>query len=135
MPGDYALNAFAIPESLELLHDLFEGVAADHPGVPARELSLIETAVIEIAGNVIEHGRPPGRVEWHLRLQLTEGRLLATLTDTSTRTAPDPADAVAPGPLAESGRGLALARAAVDELTYDRVGECNSWTMIRRYGG
>ena len=32
----------------------------------------------------------------------------------------------------EAGRGLALARIALDDLSYERVGAHNEWTMIRR---
>ncbi|GAB3435558.1 ATP-binding protein [Flindersiella endophytica] len=135
MPGEYALDAFAVPQSLELLHQLFERVAVDHPRIPPIDLSLVETAVIEIAGNVIEHGQPPGEVEWQLRLDVHPDHLGAVLTDTSTKQAPDPGTATTAEPLSESGRGLALARAAVHELTYQRRDDHNTWTMTRRYTG
>jgi serine/threonine-protein kinase RsbW len=37
--------------------------------------------------------------------------------------------------LAESGRGLVLARATLDEFTYDRAGELNVWRLVRRRSG
>src|SRR5688500_19350846 len=33
-----------------------------------RSVSMMETAVIEIAGNLVEHGRPPGRVRYRFTL-------------------------------------------------------------------
>ena len=38
-----------------------------------------------------------------------------------------------PGEMAESGRGLPLASAALDELDYRREGSSNVWTMVRRW--
>ena len=32
----------------------------------------------------------------------------------------------------ENGRGLALARVALDDLEYERVDDHNEWTMVRR---
>jgi len=37
-------------------------------------------------------------------------------------------------PMQEDGRGLALATAVLDALDYDRTGEVNHWTMLRRRG-
>jgi serine/threonine-protein kinase RsbW len=34
--------------------------------------------------------------------------------------------------MAESGRGLALTLAAVDELVYRRDGDTNHWRIVRR---
>jgi serine/threonine-protein kinase RsbW len=58
--GDYLLEGLAVPESLNLLHDLLERVGREHPDLDAGDLMMFETAVIEVAGNVVEHGRPPG---------------------------------------------------------------------------
>ena len=52
MTGDY------------LLRDLLEAVGREHPDLDRGALMLFETAVIEVAGNVVEHGRPPGQVQW-----------------------------------------------------------------------
>jgi anti-sigma regulatory factor (Ser/Thr protein kinase) len=32
----------------------------------------------------------------------------------------------------EDGRGLALATAVLDSLVYERAGDVNEWTMVRR---
>ena len=32
----------------------------------------------------------------------------------------------------EDGRGLAIARVALDDLVYQRVDDHNEWTMVRR---
>jgi serine/threonine-protein kinase RsbW len=37
-----------------------------------------------------------------------------------------------PAPTSEDGRGLAIARKALDELAYKREGEVNTWRLVKR---
>jgi serine/threonine-protein kinase RsbW len=134
MAGDYRIDGLAAPDSLSCLHDLLGRVGEDHPEVSADDLMLLETAVIEIAGNVVEHGRPPGQVRYVFELRVLPDRLEALLTDTGeavTGTAPAPM----PDGSAETGRGLPLARAALDELDYDHGADGNRWRMVKRCTG
>lgn len=133
MTGDYLLEGLAVPESLNLLHDLLDRVGEEHPDLDPGDLMLFETAVIEIAGNVVEHGRPPGRVTWAFRLSVQADRLQGELSDSGEEypggtwgtTMPDDL-------LQEDGRGLALATAVLDSLVYRRSAGSNHWTMLRR---
>ena len=59
------------------------------------------------------------------------GSLEAVICDSGDLVAVDITDGVLPDDLAEQGRGLPMARAAVDELTYERVGERNRWRISR----
>ena len=81
MAGDYALQGFAVPEGVEDLHSLLERAGAEHPDLEPSDLMLFETAVIEIANNVVEHGVPPGQVRWRFALDVLAGELRATLSD------------------------------------------------------
>ena len=132
MTGDYLLEGLAVPESLNLLHDLLERVGREHPDIDAGDLMMFETAVIEVAGNVVEHGRPQGDVAWTFRLSVLADRLEAQLSDSGeeypggTWGTTMPAD-----PLQEDGRGLALATAVLDSLEYERSSSANHWTMRR----
>lgn len=133
MTGDYVLEGLAVPESLNLLHDLLERAGREHPDLDARDLMMFETAVIEVAGNVVEHGRPQGRVTWAFRLSVRSDRLEAQLSDSGeeypggTWGTTMPADL-----LQEEGRGLALATAVLNSLDYERSAGANHWTMVRR---
>jgi serine/threonine-protein kinase RsbW len=133
MTGDYLLEGLAVPETLSLLHDLLERVGTEHPGLDGGDLMLFETAVIEVAGNVVEHGRPSGRVAWTFRLAVLPDRLQATLSDSGEEYPGGTWGTEMPrDPMLESGRGLALATAVLDDLTYERAGDGNHWTMLRR---
>jgi serine/threonine-protein kinase RsbW len=135
MTGEYLLEGLAVPDSLNLLHDLLDRVSREHPDIDSADLMLFETAVIEVAGNVVEHGRPPGSVTWSFRIEIGADQLEASLSDSGeeypggTWGTEMPAD-----PMQESGRGLALATAVLDSLTYDRRGDANHWQMTRRRG-
>ncbi|WP_298891258.1 ATP-binding protein [uncultured Serinicoccus sp.] len=137
MSGDYTLEGLSVPESLDQLHDLLQQVAEEHQGVASTDLMLFETAVIEIAGNVVEHGRPQGTVAWTFTLAVLPDRLAAVLSDDGQEYAlaedqlADGRWAMPEDDLAEGGRGLALASVALDELDYQRTGGINSWTMVR----
>jgi serine/threonine-protein kinase RsbW len=135
MTGEYLLEGLAVPESLNLLHDLLERVGLEHPDLSDGDLMLFETAVIEVAGNVVEHGRPQGHVAWTFQLSVLPDRLEARLSDSGeeypggTWGTQMPAD-----PMQEDGRGLALATAVLDRLAYDRTDQVNHWTMLRLRG-
>jgi serine/threonine-protein kinase RsbW len=94
-----------------------------------------ETAVVEIAANIVEHTH---RVEgslgrrYSLELDASDEAVTAVFTDNgmpadidlSTVTMADLED--------ESGRGLALAIAALDSLDYSHVDGRNIWTLVCR---
>ena len=98
-----------------------------------------ETAVIEIAGNVLRHAYPPGHKPGgvKLRLRLYGDRAEALLTDHGipfeeppARSDPSERD---PLDLAEGGYGLAIARAALDRLDYSRRARgANRWRLVKR---
>lgn len=134
MNGDqrYRLESLAVPESLEDLHVLLEQVGREHPEVAPADLMMFETAVVEIAGNVIEHGRPEGRVSFIFELAVLPDRLECLLTDTSARPVPDLDDRTMPqSDEDEDGRGIALAQMALDRIDLEHVDGVNRWTLVR----
>lgn len=133
MRGEYTAEGVAVPDSLEELHRLLEDVAGDHPEVSAEDVSMMETAVIEIAGNLIEHGRPAGSVRYRFTLTVLPDRLEGRLSDSGQELPRSLSVATAPDDdMSEDGRGLFLARAVLDELVYVRTPEANTWSMTRR---
>ena len=136
-----------MPRGLDSLHSGLErfwvradGVTSGVPDVTSRLRFM--TAVGEIAANIICHAYRPATVEnkIRLRLRLYGDRIEARLTDRGTvftgsldstiAPASDPAD------VPESGRGLAVAKAAVDELLYQRSPDgTNLWTITKNLGG
>ena len=80
--GEYVLEGLAVPGEPQPAP---RPAGAGRRGAPrphdAPDLMMFETAVIEVAGNVVEHGRPPGRRRWAFRLSVHPDRLEAQLSD------------------------------------------------------
>ncbi|MCL1869300.1 MAG: ATP-binding protein [Promicromonosporaceae bacterium] len=129
----YVAEGFAVPEELDTVHALLAQAAADHPDVDPTDVMLFETAVIEIANNVVEYGKPEGEVRWRLELSIDDERIAAELYDTGQEFTPGMGAAM-PGEDAESGRGLPLAEAVLDKIELERVDDTNHWRMVRRRG-
>jgi len=131
--GEYRLEGLAVPETLDLLHGLLARAGAEHPDITPADLMMFETAVIEIAGNVVEHGVPPGEVTYGFRLVVLPDRLEGTLWDSGAPLPEAPLEqgSVMPGEWREEGRGLALAGTVLDDLSCQRVAGGNRWRMTR----
>jgi serine/threonine-protein kinase RsbW len=127
----YRLEGFAVPAELDRVHALLARAGAEHPEVDPTALMLFETAVIEIANNVVEHGRPIGEVRWRFVLTIDDEAIRADLHDSAQPVTAD-LDAPMPETDAESGRGLPLAGALLDEITVQQGPDGNHWHMARR---
>lgn len=130
MAGEYRLEGLAVPDTLDLLHELLERVGREHPEVLAEDLMLLETAVIELAGNVVEHGGSSGEVAYTFALEVHADELEARLEDSGEQVPSSSTDM--PDEWSEDGRGIPLARLTLHELEYERLGERNAWRLVRR---
>jgi serine/threonine-protein kinase RsbW len=138
LAGRLELAAPADPEMLDLVHALLEQLWASHPDVSETDRIRFETAVIEILANIVEHAfeldgeaGDTARVRrFDVSLGATDEELLASFGDNGLPIALDLSDVTMPDELAESGRGLALATAALDDLSYERVDGRNHWKLL-----
>ena len=82
---------------------------------------------------MLRYALPPGSaeplVEFELRLE--SETLTALLTDWGPPLHNQLTRAI-PAPTVETGRGLAIARKALDELGYLREGKVNTWRLVKR---
>jgi serine/threonine-protein kinase RsbW len=132
----------ATPAALAAVHAALDRawlvLDAASPAPPATGWrDLFRTAVAEIAANVVRHAYPPSRAArpFELQVLLYDDRIEALFLDHGV--AWDPAEEpVAPDPLdlPEGGLGLAVARGALDELSYRRERDGrNVWRLVKRY--
>jgi serine/threonine-protein kinase RsbW len=141
-PGRLVLTAPATPEVIDLAHVMLEHLHTEPEQATPTARMRFEMAVIEVLGNIVEHayshdaslaldehseGR---RVE--IRLALTPDHLVASLSDNGRPVTLDLEDLPMPDEMAESGRGLALASAALDVFEFERIGDHNHWRMACR---
>jgi serine/threonine-protein kinase RsbW len=133
------LSVPARPGSLELVHAAVDQLWSQHTNVEAADRARFETAVVEIFANIVEHAfrtdpdLPDGlgrRLE--LSLEATEGDVLARFSDNGLPAELDLSAVTMPGEGAESGRGLAMALAALDDLRYERISGRNRWSLVCR---
>lgn len=126
------LRTVACPDALYQIEDALAGLWTRHPHVPEDVRMRLGIAVSEIAANIIEHATAAvGRL---VRLQMwahvRENDLLIKFTDDGIPMSADLPAGDMPDELAERGRGLALARAVLNRLTYHRVDDVNHWELV-----
>jgi serine/threonine-protein kinase RsbW len=132
VPAELSLRAPGVPASLDDVHALLLRAWDRHPDVGDDDRMRFEIAVVEIAGNVVEHAGDPDPVDFELAVRVEDDRLEARFQDPGRCVDVDFSTADMPDGLAETGRGVALALATADELTYRRVGAVNHWLVLRR---
>lgn len=112
---------------LARVHDALDRLWGTAGDVGETDRIALETAVVEVAANVLRHGLDgSGR---HLLLRAGDDGLVAEITQPGPPPELD-LDAAMPGVDAESGRGLALTRMLV-ELTCSERGGATLWTLSR----
>lgn len=112
--------------------DALDALWASAPDVPEDDRSLFTLAVSEVATNMVQHGVTTTPVTLAIDIVVASDELRATLVDTAPPASIDWHGVSMPDADSESGRGLALAQAVLDEFghTYDDRG--NTWVLRRR---
>jgi serine/threonine-protein kinase RsbW len=131
------LEAEVAVSSLDAVQDLLAGWWDEVGGSSARERFAFELAVVEIAGNIIEHSeRLDGAAGRRFTLELVADadRLRATFEDDGRPAVLDLSAVVMADDEAESGRGLALSTASLDRLDYRFEHGRNVWELESRRG-
>ena len=119
------------PGDVDAVHELLSQVWADSPTVGDVDRFSFETALVELASNVIQHADPGSGITCDLVIERRNGRLRATLVDTGVPGDVSLVGIAMPDETAESGRGMALIQALVDEVEHDRVDDRNLWRITR----
>ncbi len=127
-----SLTAPATPENLDRVHDLIDQFCLSQPELSERDRIRLVGAVVELASNIVEHAATAlghEHVTFELVLSAYPDRVTASVSDDGRAADLDLSGVSMPGWEAESGRGLALARAMTDELSYHRDGQSNRWHL------
>jgi serine/threonine-protein kinase RsbW len=127
----HTLKMSSPPDDVDTVHDLLETVWTDSPAIELEDRFSFETALIELASNVMRHAHDGSGVSCVLTIETFPDRIEATLSDTGEPGEVHLAERDMPDVLAESGRGIPLIQALVDELRYDRTDGLNRWYITR----
>lgn len=122
----------APPDDLNQVHELLLDVWRQAPEVPETDRVCFETALIELAANVIRHAGRGAGVRCRLSVEVRPTEVVAEIVDTGAPGEVDLAPRPMPGESAESGRGIPMIQALVDEVHYGREDEHNRWWIARR---
>lgn len=129
-------TTFEVPATAESLDEVQDRFGAWWDGLGIDDVALrfkLETALAEIAANIVEHTRrndqEAGR-RYTVLLEATEQELTAVLTDNGRPADVDLAAVTMADVDEESGRGLALAIAALDRLEHRHEDGRNVWTLV-----
>jgi serine/threonine-protein kinase RsbW len=133
-PPELTFTGPARPECLDAIHELLDRLWDVRTGVGDTDRAMFTTAVLEIANNVVTHNGPDAPVLLSLSVSADAGVLRAELCDNGSPAIVDTEMAPLSDDLAESGRGLALARMALDDFRYERAQQQNRWQLERRIG-
>lgn len=133
MSTETTFEVAATPVSLDEVQDRF-GAWWDGLGIDdARLRFALETALAEVAANIVEHtarsDQETGR-RYTVRLEATDQSLSAELTDNGLPVDIDLSAVTMADVEQESGRGLALAIAALDRLEHRHELGHNVWTLV-----
>ena len=130
-----SVEASTDPASLEKVHALLQRFWSKGPDVDDVWRMMFETAVAEIAANILEHSRRDrGARMLRLRLSAFGDRVEAWLQDDGLGVDVS-LDAPFPLESAQRGRGVALVRSMVDEFSYARSEDMNRWLIVKRLPG
>jgi serine/threonine-protein kinase RsbW len=114
--SEHSLLLTSPPGNVDDVHDMLTSFWASEPTVTDADRMAFETAIIELAANVIQHADAGAGVTWRLTVSCSSEVLVAKLVDNGVRAdLVDGAHAL-PDALAESGRGLAFVEMLVDDI-------------------
>ncbi|MDP5228524.1 MULTISPECIES: ATP-binding protein [Arthrobacter] len=134
MSGDgvtVKIGGLATPAFVEDVLDTLDSLWEATPFVPDEDRTLFMLAVSEVTTNIAQHGGDGVHVE--AQFSVDGNQLIALLRDTAPPAGLDPGPAVMPGTDCESGRGLALTLAVLDDFQHDGAGDGNVWTLRRTF--
>lgn len=103
-----------------------------HGHVPEEVRTQVAIAVDEIGANILEHAARGRPVRLRMVVLVLPDEVRVNFIDDGSPVEVELDSAAMPGEMAESGRGLALARAVLDRLHYRRH-LLNHWTLSKRF--
>lgn len=129
-----SLDTTTGPDTLDEIQQHLDDFFAINDAVPANIRLTLSIAVAEIGANIIEHAGAGKSLKLHMAVELLPNEVRISFIDDGVPAEVDLDAASLPDDDAERGRGLAIAKAALGQLTYHR-NAANHWTLVsQRFG-
>ena len=119
-------------DDINTVHDYIARVWAEHDDLDEMDRLRFETAIIELAANVIQHGDNGNGVSAEVVITVDDEVIHGRITDSSEAGRVELALRDMPDEMAESGRGIAFIQRLVDVLHYERRADENVWMIEKR---
>lgn len=130
-PETRVLETAAGPGALGDIETALERAWSTHPDVPHIVRMHMGIAAGEIGANIVEHAAPGRRVLMCMDVDVCASQVHVEFTDDGDPVQIDLHAVCMPDETAERGRGLALAQAVLDRLSYRRA-ELNHWILVSK---
>ena len=119
------------PDDINFVHTLLDTVWQSSPHIDEAEQMRFELAIVELVSNVIKHSDSGAGVSCTLSIETFPDRIEAVLRDTGEPGNMKLTNRIMPDDDSESGRGIPIIHALVNEFSYERDGEFNIWRLTR----
>lgn len=132
MSGDvvWVLEILSGPDALRKVRETFDDIWQAHRAVPASIRTEIGIASGEIAANIIEHAVVDRPVQIRMECLVLAHSVEVRFTDDGCELDVNLESVRLPDEMQGRGRGLAVARAVLGSLSYQRDGGQNRWTLV-----
>lgn len=117
------------PDTLGEVEAALSDFWSQHDDVPAQVQMEVTIAAAEIAANILEHGHAVG---FRMELQVLPHEVHVEFIDRGEPVQIELDRVCMPDGMAEHGRGLAMAQAALRVLSYFRDELGNHWRLVSR---
>ena len=116
----------------DAVHALLDILWNNAPHVETLDRFGFETALIELVSNVFQHGDSDMTPICTITVTSYSDRIECSLLDAGSPRELQLTGRAMPDEFAESGRGIILIQALVNELSYTREGDRNRWHMVKK---
>lgn len=135
-PELWILEAQSGRGTLEEVRQTLSEIWQAHGEVPESVRSEMAIATAEIAANIVEHAAGGHPVRIRMEVLVLPDELQVRFIDDGCELDVDLDSVHLPDEMAERGRGLAVARAVLRHLSYQRSDDGNCWTLLsERFSG
>lgn len=120
------------PDDISNVHKFLTEVWDENPHLSNRDRNSIETAVIELTSNIILYSNGTNGIKCQILVEIDKEGIQATITDNGDLADLEIDEHIMPDEFSESGRGIPLIRALVDEFSYENLNKENTWKISKR---